>query len=301
MYVYTAYNLGIQSELPLPELIATESVPDVFVRFGKLASLPQIKNNGGNQFLGEVAEVGMFLVQDGCEIVIDPAPGLDESILRTLILGPILSVLLRQRGLLVLHASSIATNDGAVAFLGGSGWGKSTLAEAFHAQGYSILTDDVMAVQTETDHPIVFPGFPQVKLWPEAAASIGHAPESLPLLHSQTEKLAHRLTRGFLQTPLPLKRIYLLGKGNHHEIVPLQSQEAFLELVRHSHAVSLLNAPDFVSSHLRQCTSVVKDVPIYRLKRQLSLAALPDLVKLVEVDLGLIACFKNTCCGAVKS
>jgi hypothetical protein len=289
MHVYTAYNLGIHSELPLPELIAAESAPDVVVRLGKLDSTAQIGTNGGSHFLGEVAEVGMFLVQGGCEIVVDPAPKVEESILRTLLLGPILSVLLRQRGLLVLHASSFATNNAAVAFIGESGWGKSTLADIFHAKGYSILTDDVMGLQLGT-HPFVLPSFPQVKLWPEAAASIGHAPESLAPLHSQTEKLVHRLTRGFVQTSLPLMRIYVLDRpaeNTHHEIVPLQSQAAFVELVRHSRAVSLLNAPEFVSSHFHQCASLVKDVPICRLKRKRSLAALPDLVKLVEEDIVL--------------
>ncbi len=290
MHVYTAYNLGIHSELLLPELIANESTPDVVVRLGKLDSTAQIGTNGGSHFLGEVAEIGRFLVQGGCEIIVDPAPRVEESILRTLLLGPILSVLLRQRGLLVLHASSFATKDAAVAFIGESGWGKSTLAEAFHAKGYSILTDDVMGLQLGTDQPLVLPSFPQVKLWPEAAASIGHAPESLAPLHSQTQKLVHRLTRGFLQTSLPLMHIYVLDRpaeNTYHEIVPLQSQAAFVELVRHSRAVSLLNAPDFVSSHFHQCASLVKNVPICRLKRKRSLAALPDLVKLVEEDLAL--------------
>lgn len=289
MYIYTAYNLGIHSELPLPELIATSSTPDVVVRFGKLDSPEQQKSDGGNYFRGEVAGLGMFLVQGGCEIVIDPVPDVEESILRPIILGPILAILLRQRGLLVLHASSFATKDGAVAFIGESGWGKSTLAAAFHTKGYSVLTDDVMAIQLGA-HPLVLPSFPQVKLWPEAAASMGHAPESLPLLNSQSEKLVHRLMHGFWQTSLPLMRIYVLDRpaeNTRHEIVPLQLQESFVELVRHSRAVSLLNAPDFLSDHLRQCANLVKDVPICRLKRQRSLAALPDLVKLVEED---IAC-----------
>lgn len=284
MYVYKAYNLGIHSELPLPELIPTQRPPDVVLRLGKLPASEQTGSNGGDRFRGKVEGLGMFLVQSGCEIVVDPDPEVDESVLRPLILGPILSVLLRQRGLLVLHASSFADNGEAVAFVAESGWGKSTLVEAFHAKGYSILTDDVMGI-TDSEPPTVIPSFPQVKLWPDAAALIGHAPESLPLLHSHTAKLAHHLTDGFIQTPLPLKRIYVLDFGDRHEIIPLPPQDSFVELVRHSRAVSLLTAPEFVSSHLSQCASLVKNVPICCLKRQRSLAALPDLVKLVEEDI----------------
>lgn len=285
MYVYTAYNLCIHSEIPLPELVVSQGPPDIIVRLEKLDSIPQETIDQGNRFGGTVEGVGRLLVQGGQEILIDPVLGLDESILRTYVLGPLLSVLLRQRGMLVLHASSIAINDSAVAFMGGSGWGKSTLAQAFHTQGYAILTDDVMGIEMKTAHPIVWPGFPQLKLWPEAAASTGPVPESLPLLHPYTEKRSHYLTGGFCQTPLALKRIYVLAVGTEHAITKLQPQAAFAELVRHSRGVISLTAPEYINSHVHQCASLVKQVPICRFQRQLSLAALPELVQFVEEDL----------------
>jgi hypothetical protein len=58
-----------------------------------------------------------------------------------------------------------------------------------------------------------------------------------------------------------------------------------VELVSHSRATDLLTTPDFISSHLRQCASLVKNVSICRLKRKRSLAALPELVKLIEEDI----------------
>jgi hypothetical protein len=290
MYVYTAYNLCIHSEISVPELLASEGFPDVIVRIGKPDSFPQATSDWGYHFRGEISDVGVFWVREGREILVKPVSGLDESTVRPYILGPALSVLLRQRGLLVLHASSIAINDSAVAFIGGSGWGKSTLAEAFHARGYSILTDDVMGIDTQTEPPTVLPGFPQIKLWPEAAASIGHPPESLSILHPGTEKLAHYLTRGFRQTPLPLKRIYVLAGGDHHAITRLQPQAAFAQLMRHSREVRSLKAPHFISAHLRQCASLVEQVPICRFQRQRSLAALPELVQLVEEDLAQAVC-----------
>lgn len=308
MYVYTAYNLCIHSEIPLPELVVSQGLSDIIVRLEKLDSIPQETIDQGDRFGGKFEGVGRLLVQGGKEILIDPIPGLDESMLRTYVLGPLLSVLLRQRGMLVLHASSIAINGSAVAFMGSSGWGKSTLAQAFHAQGYAILTDDVMGIEMKTAHPIVWPGFPQIKLWPEAAASTGHVPESLPLLHPYTEKRSHYLTGGFCQTPLPLKRIYVLAVGTDHEITKLQPQVAFAELVRHSRGVISLTSPDYVNSHLHQCASIVKHVPIYRFQRQLSLAALPELVQLVEGDIAQAVCHDagsthslETCSGSLSA
>lgn len=202
MYTYTAFNLGIHSELPLPELIPSQRAADVTIRFGKLNQRQQ-HSNDDNYLLGEIEGFGMLLVQGGREIILDPHPVTDESVLRPFILGAIMSILLRQRGLFVLHASSVVINDIAVAFMGESGWGKSTLAESFHAQGYSILTDDLMAIQLDSQQPLVIPSFPQIKLWPDAAASIGHAPDSLPLLNPETQKLVHQLSDRFFKHQYP--------------------------------------------------------------------------------------------------
>jgi hypothetical protein len=143
-----------------------------------------------------------------------------------------------------------------------------------------------MAVNSDTREPAVLPGYPQVKLWPEAAASLGHAPEDLPQLHSQVTKRVRRLSGGFSSTPAPLKRLYVLGPANpHHEIMPLGPREAFMELVRHSWTMSIPNRPDLDVLHFRQCARLAQHVPARRLKRQASLSALLDLVTLIERDL----------------
>lgn len=283
MYLYTAYGLGIFSELALPELIVAEQASDVSIRLKNLDSPVQEAVKGKNCFRGGTEDVGSFLVQDGREIVIYPCPGADEALLRTLVLGPILSVLLRQRGLLVLHASSIAIQGSSIAFLGGSGWGKSTLAEAFYRRGHGIVSDDVTAVQIGTDRPRVIPSYPHIKLLPDAAGSLqGEEPIQL---HAQTEKCSYPVPNGFPHTPLPLQRLYVLAVGTRNEIEPLSPQDAFVELVRHSRAVILLKSPDFVGAHLQQCARLVKEVPICSLTRQPSLSVLADVVQLVEEDL----------------
>lgn len=283
MYLYTAYGLGILSELALPELRVAEQASDVSIRLENSDSSVQEAVKGKNCFRGGTENVGNFLVQDGREIVIYPSLGVDEALLRTLVLGPIFSVLLRQRGLLVLHASSIAIQGSSIAFLGGSGWGKSTLAEAFYRRGHGIVSDDVMAVQIGTNHPHVLPSYPHIKLLPDAAGSLqGEEPIQL---HAQTEKCSYPVPYGFPHLPLPLQRLYVLAVGTRNKIEPLSPQAALVELVRHSRAVSLLKSPDFVSAHLRQCAELVKEVPICRLTRQPSLSGLADVAQLIEEDL----------------
>ncbi|ARV58401.1 hypothetical protein BZZ01_06900 [Nostocales cyanobacterium HT-58-2] len=285
MKVYQAYNLYIASELPLPELVESEGKPDVIVRFGKVDNTGEMQHDGGSTFQGEVAEVGKVLIQSGREVIIEPVLGVEEARLRTILLGPILSVLLRQRGLLVLHASCVDINNKAVAFMGGSGWGKSTMAATFHTKGYSILTDDVMPVEIVADCAIVFPTYPQFKLFPEALSCLGQDTDGLSPVCQNSPKLSYNFDRGFQQTPLPLQRIYVLDKGSEHKITKLQPQEAFVELVRHTRAMSLVTNSEFVTSHMRLCAELIKNVSFCRFTRKPSLTDLPNLVKLVEDDL----------------
>jgi hypothetical protein len=291
LFFYTVYGLIIRSELPFPELEAIEqALEDVAICLHKLNDSEQSPNWGTACFLGETTGVGTFLVRNGDEIIVDPAPGVDELLLRTVILGPVLAVLLRQRGLTVLHASGIAINSGAVAFLGGSGWGKSTLAEAFYNHGYGVVTDDVMAVRVNGSYPKALPGYPSIKLYPHVATLLECDNDAKHLPLPQTEKRAYRVALRFSQKSLPLQRIYVLTVGECNEIEPLPPQEAFVELVRNSRAVSLLRDLDSRNTHLHQCSRLVAEVPICRLKRRPVLTDLPEVVRLIEEDLA-----KNVC------
>ena len=185
----------------------------------------------------------------------------------------------------MIHASAVVLDHGAIAFLGGSGWGKSTLANAFHREGHDLLTDDVLALDLHQTPPLVRPAFPQQRLWSEAATALGHQTSNLVPIHGKTSKLIYTCDRGFCPTPQPLRQIYVLAKGNQHEIVKLDSQDAFAEIVRHTREVSNLKAQEFVTSHLLQCTQLLKTTPFYRFVRKPSLEALPELVAMVKAHL----------------
>ena len=56
----------------------------------------------------------------------------------TYLLGPVLGLLLRLRGVPCLHASAVAFGDSAVAFAGSEGAGKSTTAAALASRGHAV-------------------------------------------------------------------------------------------------------------------------------------------------------------------
>ncbi len=292
MFSYTVCGLGIRSALPLPELVAGERGSDVVLRQGCVGyrcddsgSIRCLKATA-DEILLSLGGVGAALIRNGCDITVEPAPGVEERVLRLFILGPTLGVLLHQRGLLVLHASVVELEGGAVAFLGWKGSGKSTTAAALCERGHALVSDDVLVVAVDgAPEPVALPGVPQLKLWPDALLSLGNDPTMLPLLHPAFEKRACQPTQRIWQAPLPLRHIYVLDVGSALQITPVCGQTAFAELVRHSYASRFLGPAGAGAVHFHQCATLARRIPVSRLCKQDSLAMLADLARLIEQDL----------------
>lgn len=292
--LFRAFGLRISSDLDLPELASNDdggSPADVSVRFGEAAPPPgAVKNEDGHEVAPRAArlafpDVGAFLVSDGREVIVDPEAGVDERTVRLSLLGPVFAVLLHQRGFLVLHASAVAIGERAVAFLGESEWGKSTTAAAFFVAGRPFVADDVAAVSFEGDRAFVTPAFPQSRLWPESVTALGLDPSSLPLVHPAMEKRSLRTDARFRDEPLPLERIYLLAPGEELRVEPVDGHDAFVELVRHSYAASILRESGAQAQHFVQCTKLARIIGFRRLVTPNSLAGVGDIVTEVERDL----------------
>src|SRR5690348_16585408 len=95
---------------------------------------------------------------------------------------------LRLRGALCLHASSVAVGDSAVALVGLPGAGKSTTAAAFACAGFSVLSDDVVALADEGPQFYVHPGYPRVNLWPDSVQELFGSEDALPRITPTWDK-----------------------------------------------------------------------------------------------------------------
>jgi hypothetical protein len=72
------------------------------------------------------------------------------------------------RGFEVFHAAAVEIDGKAVAFLGSSGAGKSTIALNLHLGGAGLIADDVLAVEAGSDRALAHPGLGAVKVRPGA-------------------------------------------------------------------------------------------------------------------------------------
>lgn len=291
MYAYTAFGLDIHSDLPLPELHPGGGRTDVEIRCrrGTLGGTPPEDDAVVTPDASRIVwtDVGAFTVRGGRDILVEPLDGADDRQVRMGVLGPAMAALLQQRGVLALHASVVDVGGLGVAFIGESGAGKSTTAAALESRGHAVVGDDLAPVVLGPAGPQVFPGSPQLRLWPDSLTALGHDPASLPLLEPDREKRTRDVAaRANPRQPLPLVRVYLLDWGEDVRITPLSPRDAFVELLRHSYGVHWMHAVAGVGQFAFRA-EVARRVPVHRLTRPRDLGALAELITRVEADLAI--------------
>jgi hypothetical protein len=293
MSTYRAYGISIASEIPLPPLPRTEDEPGVQIRLAPVDAARPAARPSETTFRGG-ADDGVLLlphvacvrIRAGRDVVVEIADGADEDTVRALLLGPALAIVLSQRGLVTLHASAVAFDGLAVAFMGDAGWGKSTVAAVLNRRGRPLVADDVLAVTFDGGRPYALPAFPQLKLAPEAVGMLGEDPEQLRRVGRGIEKRLRPVPDGFATDPPLLGRVYVLAPGVREGIAPVGSSDAAIEFVRHSFGVRSLHrtAP---AGYLRQAARLARSVPVLRLGRPADVSGLHEVADAVEKDLDL--------------
>lgn len=284
MYLYTAYGLTIQSARPLPELAPGGVRADVLVHYAPPRLPADLPAAGSTLTLDReaarlrIAGVGEFVARQGREIIVTPLPEADQRGLEIYVVTVLLPIILYQRRLLVLHASAVAIDGVAVAFVGQPGQGKSSTAAALFRQGHPLLGDDVLAVDLQAGHTLAWPGFPQIKLHGDVAATLGYTNGALQQIHPLEPKRSLSARQSFVEHALPLQAVFVLERGERTCVEPLQPAEALITLIPHLYVAH--QAQDQIG--FTQLTQLVQHVPILRLRRALNLATLPELVHMIE-------------------
>jgi len=294
MYSYHIYGLNIESELELIQLLPSiQQKADVSIRLGAIEDKPTIpedawrakwveKNNACYVF----EDIGAFLMQHGQVITIDLCKNANMVEVGHALLGIALSVILQQRGYLILHSSLIEIEGHAVGFLGHSGNGKSSLATMMIESGYKLISDDLAVINLDlTEQITVYSGFPQTKLWPDFADSIGINAEELPLVMATIDKRTRLIPQYFTeQLETPIDSFYILDQGDNLEITDVKGHQCIIELVEYSYDIDFTNLIGGLPTHFKQCTQLAQNITIKRLTRPWSLDLMPDVVKAIEHD-----------------
>jgi len=198
----------------------------------------------------------------------------------TYLSGPILSVLLRIRGALALHASAVEIGSGAIGFVGAHDAGKSTLAAALGAAGCRVVTDDVLHVRAEGARWMAEPFASMLRLWPDGAHLALGAGAELPAIAAGWDKRALHLGGAIPAASAPLQLIalaWLAPRGSEAAIEPLSAGTALVHLAANSSAGHLL---DSASRAVEFCalSCLVRCVPCAAITAPSDPAAFPQFV-----------------------
>jgi hypothetical protein len=217
----------------------------------------------------------------------------------TYLLGPVLGFVLRRRGVVCLHASAVALGNSAIALTGSPGAGKSTLAAAFARRGFSVLSDDVIALTDEGGLCLVQPGYPRVNLWPDSVRELFGSENVLPRITPTWGKRYLDLDQhngSFMTEPLPLHAIYVLGVREstlrNPVIEEVAGRDAFMTLVANTYMNYLLDR-DMRSREFAALSRIIGSIPVRRVRPTPDSSALSSLCEAIAADASRLTAIKQ--------
>jgi hypothetical protein len=180
------YGLRIRSEVPIRQArpVTDDADADLELTLGAPmpltfeappgTTLAELHLAGSHYHFARSAGGGYVLRYFGaCDFVVDPdlrraearlVEGADPDLVAVLAAGSLPSFVLMMRGDPLLHASAVDVGGGALAFVGGSGMGKSTMATLSCAAGGKLITDDVLRLDVEGPVPRCHLGSGELRL-----------------------------------------------------------------------------------------------------------------------------------------
>ena len=293
-FIFKVFGFNVESCMDLPHLPPGGALPDIRIRFGHVAWPPEeAGDSDGKPYQIEpgratfwVPGLAAFQISNGNEITIESYQPGREVELTQLLLGSAFAGILHQRGFLVLHGSTIETDQGAVVFSGDRGIGKSTLAAAFVHLGYRLLTDDVCAMDVDprSGNPVVRPSYPLMRLHESALGLLGLESNGLALADPDRRKFFVPLGSRFSGEPLPLRRVFDIRQDDATEpwCEKLNVKEAFLVFVRNLFRTQVLSDEKMRGQHFPMASHCTRAAGVYRLHRPKSGCGPLELARFIE-------------------
>lgn len=298
---YSAFGLSLRASQEIPGLTPSDirsSAADIDIRLGSKPTLPKTNSrdrdelyyvspetdqNGepafriwrtaGEEFLrmDYVDGVRFWLKRDGTGVWCTWPPNLTVRDVAVYLLGPILGVLLRLRGVTCLHASAVVLGEHAVAFAGPPGAGKSTTATALGRRGHAILSDDIVAIEERDGQFLVVPAHPYVCLWPESVEMLYGKGKVVPGFAATWDKGRLSLAEHdlkFQKEPVRLAAICLLGDrkaAGGSEAEPSSPRDSLVALIVNSYGTNILER-DLRVREFELLSRLASQVPIWSLR-----------------------------------
>lgn len=317
-YKYLAYGLTLSSNVPITGLVSANSTTkpgNLRINFGTLPAVSssddQIRLRYTSAYVGDGGEPGLRIwdVNHGAYLRISYVDGTEFWLDRefatvwahwpencsladtlTYLLGPVLGLVLRLRGVLCLHASAVSIDDHAAVFVGSEGTGKSTTAAAFAREGFAVLSDDIVALVEHGDEFQVLPAYPRLNLWPDSVKLLYGSPDALPPVSVGWDKRCLALGEAggprFEERHLRLGTIYIFDDISQHgteNIEVISQKNALMMLVGNTYAANFLDTKQR-AEEFAVLGRLVAKVPVRRINARRNVTGINELCELIRQD-----------------
>ena len=158
MFRYKVCNLNILSEIYIPVFHTLDESFDRAIKISLKDNLPDEDFKDSDTIFSDdsiyyKSKPGLiFEILNNSDIIIYKSNEIDEDKIWEMLIGVPFGYVLRKKGFMVMHGSSVVINGQAICIVGSSGLGKSTLALSLINKGFKFLTEDLCIVKDNIVH-----------------------------------------------------------------------------------------------------------------------------------------------------
>lgn len=224
-----------------------------------------------------------FLVdKSSWRIEASPVPAMGDAALEALFANSLQPAIGNFLGELHLHGSAVATPAGAIAFLGHSRRGKTTLAGGFARAGHGYLSEDKLALTNRRGAYWVEPQTGPLRLFSDSAAFFEGDVAAAASADKSKRALCPSASLPTADRPAELAAIFLLGPGEAERtlIKPAAAPAALAELLRHAFILDVEDKPR-LAAHFGRIAELAQRVPVHSLDYPRDYAQLGEVVQTI--------------------
>jgi hypothetical protein len=212
------------------------------------------------------------VARDGSDVRFTSEPGALPETVEKIRRGTAALLVRHLRGHLGFHASAVQHEGAAIAFVGVSGQGKSTLAAyACSAHGAALVSDDALAVEREagSDRWLAVPLEREHWLDREACEALGF--EVGPSEEKESRLAARAAEQAAVLSAIVLLDFANLAKPQVRRLTPVEALAALVPMILRF----VVDEPAAQRLELDALASLIERVPVVRLERPRGLVYLP--------------------------
>ena len=310
--MYSIFDILIECDMALPELQeSNKGSPSLYIRQGPSPDEPSIDwyhewkdRNTIYMRFGHIDEkhilefpgLSLFSVSlNDMTIEYHASSHVPPESVRHLLLDQVIPRTLGQLGRLVLHASAIKLADGAgIAFIGDSGWGKSTLASSFLESGGLHISDDCLLIEKKANTLTGTNSYQGVRLLNDSAKVIfpDHS-DIAPVAHYSDKRRLLLASKNMTELPATttLDALFLLTNPAEYsadepvQIEAVRGIEEMMSLIKQTFILDPLDKERIAKLFRTLGDFLRTGIPIYRIRYPHKHARLKDAQQAIKSKL----------------